>query len=116
MSDSDPLADDAAAIDAFFRASLAAGRIKKFLLLVSATHEVGKSAGRSTVKTYADVIRADGKGHTMRVPSTSCQQISENLEQARAHVELADRERLRAEVARATAKKSAWSENLGAAA
>jgi hypothetical protein len=116
MSDSDRLAEDAAEIDAFFRASLEAGRIKRFSLLVTATHEVGKSSAASTVKTYADVIRADGKGHTIRVPSASCKQVAQCFEQARARVELAARERLRAEVARATEKKPAWSENVGAAA
>lgn len=116
MSDSDPLAEDAAAVDAFFRASLEAGRIKKFSLLVSAKREVGEAAVGPTVKTYADVIRADGKGHTIRVPSASCKQVAQCLDQARARVDFGDRERLRAEVARAKETKPTWSENLGAAA
>ncbi len=116
MGDSDALAEDAAAVDAFLRESLRAGRIKKFSLLVSAKREVGKAAGGSTVKTYADVIRADGKGHTVRVPSASCKQVAQCLDQARAHVEFGDRERLRAEVARAKEAKPTWSASLGAAA
>ena len=110
------LAEDAAAIDAYLRAAVEANRIKKFSLLVRAKHELGGASAACSVKTYADVARADGKGHTISVPSASSKQFAQCLEQPLARVVFNDREHLRAELARAREKKPAWSENLGGAA